>query len=217
MPDRVEMWRTIRRIVTLAGLAAAAYFLVVSPMERAMASARATVEHGLDKVLAAVTGSNTRIVEGRAEITGTSDIHELSLLEMRMSATRSFENEGTLLRYLPTGTKRLIIRGDYQVKGGYRLAPGVSLAIEKGRPVARFPKPEILSVELVDFEVLNEEDGLFNKIKPADRAHVLRELREQMREEAARSGMLDTIDGSLRTRLADLLGTESVTLVRELP
>ena len=69
-----------------------------------------------------------------------------------MSATRSFENETYVLKYLPAGTKQLIVRGDYRITAGYRLEPGVSLSVEDGIPVARFPDAEILGVELIDFQ-----------------------------------------------------------------
>src|SRR5690606_9853472 len=102
-------------------------------------------------------------------------------------------------------------------KAGYRLEPGISLGLERGKVVARFPRAEVLSVELLDYEVLNEESGLFNKVSPADRARLLRELRAQMQDEAARSGMLETVEGALRTRLADLLDSDAVVIERELP
>jgi len=217
MSNHVEMWRTLRLVFCISAVGAGIYFFVLSPVERAISSTRQDVGRGLDKVLQAVTHSDTKIVEGRAEITETAEISELALLEMKMSATRSFENEGYMLRYLPTGTKKVIVRGDYRVKGGYRLTPGVSLAMEDGRPVARFPKPVILSVELLNFEVLSEEDGWFNKVKPADRAMVLSDLRDQMRNDARRSGMLATVETTLRNRLRDLLGTEVFTLEEALP
>jgi hypothetical protein len=103
------------------------------------------------------------------------------------------------------------------VKGGYRLKDGISLRMENGKPVARFPKPEILSVELLDYETLSEDSGWLNRIQPADRAQILRELRDQMRQEAEKSGLLDTVERSLRTRLRDLLGAESVSVEQALP
>jgi hypothetical protein len=216
MEHRTEMWRTARRLITAAAVVGGLYFLVVAPLERAVRGTQSSVERGLDKVLGAVTNTNTRIVEGRAEIVETAEISELSLLEMRMNATRTIEKAENL-SILPLGTKKLIVRGHYQVKGGYRLKDGVSLRMERGRPVARFPKPEILSVELVDFDVLSEDSGWLNKVQPEDRAQILRELREQMREEAEKSGLLDTVDATLRTRLRDLLGVENVTLEQKLP
>lgn len=217
MPHQVEMWRTLRWIGIALLLIGALYLLVLRPMEHFISGTANRLEKGLDRVLGAITNSDTRIVEGRAEIVETTEISELSLLEMKMSATRAFENEGYLLKYLPAGTKKLIVRGHYQVKAGYRLKPGISLRVEKGQPIAKFPKADILSVELTDFEILNEEDGWLNKVTAEDRAAVLRELREQMRQEAIKSGILDTASSSLRTRLRDLLGVESVRIEEDLP
>ena len=169
---------------------------------------------GLEKVLGAITHTDIRIVEGRAEISESSEIAELALVEMKMSATRSYESETYVLKYLPAGTKRLIVRGQYRVTAGYRLEPGVSLRMENGVPVARFPEPRILSVELLDYQPLSEKDGWANEIKPEDRALLLRELRQQMRLEAGKSGVLDIVESTLRTRLKDLLGAGDVKIER---
>lgn len=93
---------------------------------------------------------------------------------------------------------------------------GVSLRVERGVPVAEFPEAEVLSVELVDFDVLSEDDGWLNKIQAGDRAQILRELRAQMKKEAEESGLLDTVEASLRTRLRDLMGVDFVRIVRPL-
>lgn len=216
MPHRVEMWKTLRRLVTAIAIIAGVYFLVVIPVMKVMSGTKASVERGLEQVLGAITNTDTRIVEGRAEIVETTEISELSLLEMRMSATRTIERSENFA-VLPLGTKKLIVRGHYQVKGGYRLKPGISLRMDRGQAVANFPKPEILSVELVDFDVLSEESGWMNKVQPADRAQILRELREQMREEAQKSGMLETVESTLRTRLRDLIGVDNVNVEQAVP
>ncbi len=216
MEHRVEMWRTLRWLVTVVALIGGLWLLIIGPLERAISGTKTTVERSLDKVLAAVTSTDTRVVEGRAEIVETTEVTELSLLEMRMSATRTIE-KSEKFTFVPLGTKKLIVRGHYQVKGGYRLTPGTSLRMENGRPVARFPKPEILSVELVDFDVLSEDSGWLNRVQPADRAQILRELRAQMKEEAQRSGLLDGVEATLSTRLRDLLSAESVRVEQALP
>lgn len=217
MQTQVEMWKTLRRAMTLAAIIAGTYFLAVRPIERALSGTKTTIERSLQQVLGAITNTDTRIVEGRAEIIATAEIAELSLLEMRMSATRTIEKSEEFSGIIPLGTKRLIVRGHYTVKGGYRLKDGVSLRMENGKPVARFPKPEILSVELLDYDVLSEDSGWLNRIQPADRAQILRELRDQMRQEAEKSGLLDTVERSLRTRLRDLLGAESASVEQALP
>lgn len=206
-----EVWKTLRWVALLATLVAIC-LIGVKMAERSVGKATT----GLDKILGALTNdSQTRIVEGRAEIVEKNEISELSLLELRMSATRSFENETYVLKYLPAGTKQLIVRGDYRITAGYRLEPGVSLAIEKGVPVARFPDAEILGVELIDFSILSEKDGWANSITAEDRATLLRELRQQMRTEAEKSGVLDVVDAALRTRMKDLIGSEQVRIERK--
>jgi len=216
MEHRTELWRTLRLGIIALAILGGLYFVVVSPLERMVAGTKRSVERGLKEVLGAITNQDTRIVEGRAEIIETAEINELGLLDMRMSATRTIE-KSEAFSGLPLGTKRLIVRGHYQVKGGYRLQNGISLRIENGQPVANFPKPEILSVELVDYDVLSEDSGWLNRVQPEDRAQILRELREQMRAEAEKSGMLGTVEATLRTRLRDLLGVERVTVEPLLP
>lgn len=204
-----EAWKTVRLLVIIGAFLVLA-FLGVRMAESFVSGGSRQLERGLDKVLAALTHSSTRVVEGRAEVVSQNEIQELALIELRMSATRSFENEAFVLKYLPAGTKQLIVRGDYRVTAGYRLQPGTSLSLENGIPVARFPPADVLGVELIDFEILSEKDGWANSIKPDDRATLLRELRQQMRMEAKKSGILDVADATLKTRMKDLLGTDQV-------
>lgn len=209
MSNHPELWKTVRWIALLGAMIAIA-LIGVRFFER---SVKGTSE-GIDKVLSALTNSDTRITEGRAEIVSQTDISELALLELKMSATRRFENESYVLKYLPTGTKHLIAQGHYRITAGYRLEPGVSLQVENGVPIARFPEPEILGVEMIDFEILSEKDGWANGITAADRATLLRELRQQMRTEAEKSGVLDLVEATLATRMQDLLNSQKVKIER---
>ena len=214
MANHSESHKTLRALIIMTGLIVLGVFLS-RQMERNVLGASSSISQGLDKVLGALTNSNTRIVEGRAEIVEQNEISELSLLELKMTATRSFENENYVLKYLPAGTKQLIVRGDYRITAGYKLKPGVSLAVEKGIPVARFPEAEILGVELIEFNILSEKDGWANSITAEDRATLLRELRQQMRMEAEKSGVLDVVDAALRTRMKDLIGSDHVRIEHE--
>lgn len=211
MAHHPELWKTIRWLAMLVSVLLLAWF-GIRAFESTLFGTTSGLERGLDKILEALTHADTRIVEGRAEISDKADITELSLMEMKMSATRTFENERYVLKYLPAGTKRLIVRGEYRVTAGYRLRPGVSLRADGDIPVAAFPDPEILGVELIDFQILNERDGWFNSVTPEDRAQLLRELRQQMRLEAEKSGVLDIVESTLRTRLKDLLGVREVRI-----
>ncbi|MGD7654004.1 MAG: DUF4230 domain-containing protein [Verrucomicrobiales bacterium] len=215
MEHRVEMWRTLRWIATLAFVVALTAGMVWR-FEKWMSGTKAGVQRSLEQVLGAVTNTDTRIVEGRAEMVEESEVSELALMKMRLSATRTIEKTERFSG-IPLGTKRLIVRGYYDVNGGYRLKDGVSLRVERGVPVASFPRAEVLSVELVDFDVLSEDEGWLNKIQPEDRAQILRELRAQMKQEARESGLLDSVEARLQTRLRDLLGVDSVRIEHPLP
>ena len=207
-----ELWKTLRWFALLA-----AVVLLAWPGLRTFERGVGGTVSGLEKVLGAITNSDTRIVEGRAEILEKTDITELALVKMKMSTTRTFENETFVLKYFSGGRKRLIIQGDYDVRVGYKLDPGVSLRMDGTTVVATFPKPEILSVELIDYQPLSEESGWWNGITPEDRAQLLRDLRDQMRIKAEQSGVLDMVESTLRTRLKDLLGTDDVRVEREQP
>nr|MDP0503118.1 DUF4230 domain-containing protein [Verrucomicrobiota bacterium JB025] len=209
------MWRTLRWIATLAFVVALTAGMVWR-FEKWMSGTKAGVQRSLEQVLGAVTNTDTRIVEGRAEMVEESEVSELALMKMRLSATRTIEKTERFSG-IPLGTKRLIVRGYYDVNGGYRLKDGVSLRVERGVPVASFPRAEVLSVELVDFDVLSEDEGWLNKIQPEDRAQILRELRAQMKQEARESGLLDSVEARLQTRLRDLLGVDSVRIEHPLP
>ncbi|RYD47102.1 MAG: DUF4230 domain-containing protein [Verrucomicrobiaceae bacterium] len=204
-----ELWKTLRWLALLAAVVLLAW-LGLRTFERGVGGTMT----GLEKVLGAITNSSTHIVEGRAEILEKSEITELALVEMKMSATRTFENETYVLKYFSGGKKRLIVRGEYRVTAGYKLDPGVSLRMDGKVPVARFPAAQILSVELIDYQPLSEESGWWNGITPEDRSQVLRELRQQMKVEAQKSGVLDMVESTLRTRLKDLLGTGDVRVER---
>lgn len=209
MSEHREAWKTVRWLVVVAAMVALGWFA----MQTVGRGIGGTVS-GLERVLGAITGSNTRIVEGRAEITETKQISELALVEIKMNATRTFENEAYVFKYVPAGTKRLIARGDFVVKAGYKLEPGVSLRMENGMPVARFPKPEILTVELKNLQQLDEKEGWANQLTGADRDQLVKELTYQMRQEAHRSGVLEIVESTLRTRLQDLLGAGQVKIER---
>ena len=216
MPHSAESWKTLRYVLVLAAVTVLGW-LGIRSAERFLHGTAGGLNRGLDRVLAALTHSDTRIVAGRAEVVSKNEIQELALVELRMKATREYNNEGFILKYVPAGTKRIIVLGHYRVTAGYRLQEGTSLRIEDGRPVATFPEADILGVELIDFQFLDEKDGWANSITAEDRATILRELRQQMREEAKQSGILDVVEATMRTRIRDLLGTDDVRIEKALP
>ena len=66
MEHRVEMWRTLRRIVTAAAIIGGVWFLIVSAIDRALTGTITSIERGLKEGLGAITNRDTHVVEGRA-------------------------------------------------------------------------------------------------------------------------------------------------------
>ena len=209
-----ETGKTLRWLLVLSFVSGMIFFLIYK-VEDSLQRTQSAASARLDQILAAVTGNTTNMISGRAVIDEKKDIAELSLMEMRMNAVREMENTGALLKYVPLGTKRVVIRAHYKVKAGYKLTPGVSLRSEDGELVAKFPKAEILGVELLDFKELENSDGWANKVTGDDRAWLMREIKAQMQEEVAASGMLEEVESKLRTRLQDLIGHPNVRIEHE--
>lgn len=55
---------------------------------------------------------------------------------------------------------------------------------------AEFPPPKILSIGMSDVKVLNDEDGIWNKLTAEDRQKAFAELEEKAREEFESSSLL---------------------------
>ena len=217
-PMSPETGKTLRWLMVLVAILVVA-LLVIKTMESWANSGVNVASQSLDRVLSSITGSHTVIHAGRAEITDTVAISELALMEMKMNAVHEMENTTMMMKYVPLGTKRVMVRGHFRVKAGYRLVPGVSLRMEGTELVANFPKAEILSVELIDIEELYSDNGWANKITGEDRAWLLMQLKEKMEEDAQQSGILNTVDSTLRMRLKDLTGVPNVRVegVKESP
>jgi Protein of unknown function (DUF4230) len=206
-----EAGKTLRWLFVLLFFSSIIFY-GITKLERIFSKASQSTTQVLAQALSQITGGQTKIVMGKAEITDKSQISELALLEMKMNAVRELESSEVLLRYLPLGTKRVIVKGIYKVKAGYRLKPGISLRKENDEVIANFPKPEILSVELDEFTELENTDGWANKVTGEDRSWLLSDLKKQMELEAKESGILTIIDSQLLNRLKDLLGTPHVRI-----
>jgi len=75
--------------------------------------------------------------------------------------------------------KEFEISGVFVATAGFDLTnKRCKLSIDGNPPhiVARFPKAKILAVTMKSFEIIKDEDGIFNKIKPEERESAIRQL-----------------------------------------
>lgn len=101
--------------------------------------------------------------------------------------------------------KTFEVRAEFAVTAGFSFkSHGCNVSIEENplRIVANFPKPKILSVTMKSFEILRDEDGLLNKIKPEEREQAIRGLTpEVIRKARDSSTILEDAKSSVEKQL----------------
>ena len=101
--------------------------------------------------------------------------------------------------------KTLIVRGRFRIKGGFDLAQSCQLAVQPGtlKITAKFPKPKVLSVEMISTEIESSDNGLWNRLKPEDHKDAMDGLLQTARRQAA-LGMAAEAKKNLEEKLREL-------------
>jgi Protein of unknown function (DUF4230) len=134
-------------------------------------------------------------------------IFELATVSRTCVINYSYTNEWA-------GSKKiLILKGNFRVKGGFDLKQNSSVNIHSNplRIDAHFPPPKLLSVELVNYEIEQTQNGYWNRIKPEDQQEAIRgmintaklELGKTVRDDAKKN-LEDKLKEIARTRKADI-------------
>ena len=122
-------------------------------------------------------------VKNRVFFEQTTSVLELAVLSRETQVEREAEHEWL------GSKKRIKLRGVYHVKAGFDLTQPFTVNVEDKRVVAQLPPPRILSVEQVDVEVLAFENGIWNRIRPADLEHEMRALPVLARQKESEAGL----------------------------
>lgn len=156
-----------------------------------------------DAFRAAFQFDPTITVEDSVILEQSTDIAELAVVERTVVVERGYES-----RWL-FSTKRLRARGTYTAKGGFDLTKGVEVFIDKDAGVVRvsFPAPELLSLEQQNLEILEWDDGLWNRLNDKDASEAVNGMAELARSRAEEEGVLasarDSVTSQLVARLAE--------------
>ena len=101
-------------------------------------------------------------------------------------------------------TKNVELEAVFTARAGFDLSDPIRINID---PRTRFvaadlPAPKLLSLGMGDVRVLQDEDGLWNKLTAKDREEAFRSLEEKARELFAKSNLLPEarIEGEKRIR-----------------
>lgn len=211
-------------LVVLALTAAAYVLLVVVPaktVETGKAAGRGAVELAAEGARTAMDlaseladrlkdelGLRPRVrVDSRVVAEQSAEILELATVERIVRVDYTFAH--TWLG----STKEIRLEGRYQAKAGFDLEDdGFVLDLETvdsppdGGPRLPFrlelslPEPELLSVELLNVSV-EEEEGLWNRIADADRERALAGLRRTARREILATGLLAEAEEAMAARV----------------
>lgn len=138
--------------ITLASISLY-YFLFKLPQESAQRALVATQEvaHKIADEFQRIFGFTPEILVCDSVLIGASmPILELATVSRSISAQTSYGEKDAMTSY------SVIVKGNYVVKAGYDLRKRFRITVTEKGILAEFPEPQILSVELVDYEIIKE-------------------------------------------------------------
>lgn len=129
----------------------------------------------------------------------TDQIRELSVIEREMQSMTKYE--GTFFK----SKKMIILKGTFKVKAGFNLNEASTFSLVDGEISGDPPPAQILSVELLDYEVYHSQDGLINKLQAEDQEKATEHLLSQARKDAEASDLKEKAEAQFKQRLSDLM------------
>lgn len=142
-----------------------------------------------------ITCSGTTVVEA------SSSIAELSTVEKPFEHTYYYE-----VTWLGS-TKRITLRAQFIAKAGYDLKQPIMIDVSGDEQSIRviMPRPQINSVEQTSVDILQDEDGWWNKISADDREQALNSLLAEAKKSLDETTLLADAEFSLQTQLDQVI------------
>lgn len=140
-------------------------------------------------------------------VIGSKTIHGPAEKESKLiTATKSFEQTYTYEATWAGSTKRLELKGDFIANAGFTVDENFSVIIaEDGQSMTiEHRDPEIISCELNKLEIVEDKNGLWNKVQAEERESATNELIRQARKAALKSDLLDAASQNLIDRFAPI-------------
>ncbi len=187
-------WRTLMAWVALLMMALAAWIFY------RMESWPERTAHQVQSAFAELVHVQPRItVHNRVFFEQSTSGMDLVVITRKTQVERESEHEWL------GSTKRIKLRGVFEVKAGFDLTQGFSAQADGRRLRVSVPPPQILGVEQVSFDVLALENGIWNRVSPSDVESEVRGLLAMAREKAQQAGIEQEAVGALNKRLSDRL------------
>ena len=134
-------------------------------------------------------------INNRVYLEQTTPTSELAVL------SRHVEVEHELQHTWAGSSKRVKLHGSFAVKAGFDLRQNLSVDVRPDEIVVQLPHAQILGVEQEKVDVLEFENGLWNRISGADVQSELATLPSLARERAAEGGLAAEAERALQQQI----------------
>jgi len=141
-------------------------------------------------------------INDRVYFEKTSAVAELALVSRKTEVEHEFEHTWA------GSTKRVKLHGTYNVKAGFDLRQEVSVAVDEKEIAVQMPRASILGVEQQQLDVLQFENGFWNRISAEDIQNELAQLPRLAREKAQQTSLTAEAEIALRKQLEERLGAD---------
>lgn len=218
--SRILTWAIGISIIILSASAAIYWIFFRAPIEAIATSA--SVGNKIVGDLKEFLNFDGRItINGTTVIERNRDVTELAIRE------KTFEHRHEWKHTWGGSTKVIELKGSFTGKAGYDFTGetldstnpwGIDVSEDGNRITVKMPKPSILSVETSRYEILTDEDGLWNKVSKDDRQEAVNALLRDARAELENSGILDEVDGAFLQRIEEAVrrnGPQTFEIIRQ--
>jgi hypothetical protein len=136
-------------------------------------------------------------INNRVYMEQTTPVSELVVLSRRI------EVEHELLHTWVGSSKRVKLHGTFNAKAGFDLQQDLSIDIRPDEIIVQLPHAQILGVEQEQVDVLEFENGLWNRISGQDVQSELSILPQLASKKAAESGLPSEAERTLQRQLGE--------------
>jgi Protein of unknown function (DUF4230) len=136
-------------------------------------------------------------INNRVYMEQTTPVSELVVLSRRI------EIEHELLHTWVGSSKRVKLHGTFNAKAGFDLQQDLSIDIRPDEIIVQLPHAQILGVEQEQVDVLEFENGLWNRISGQDLQSELSLLPQLASKKAAESGLPAEAERTLQRQLGE--------------
>jgi hypothetical protein len=140
-------------------------------------------------------------INDRVVMEQTTGVAELALASRKMGVEHEFTHTWA------GSTKRVKLHGTFVAKAGFDLRENVAVDVRKDAIAVQMPRAKILGIEQEKVEVLEFENGYWNRISATDIENELAALPRLAREKAEQAALTADAERALEEQLQQRLGS----------